>query len=136
MSKIAISEHYKQRFYERQAKTKRIQLFTQRAYFYGKTANETRFGKYTKNLENKEKIYNSEAKIYNGFIYWFSDNKAITIYPLPNKLRAKQTNKQSHRGVAFYLLFIVSIFFKLHFLQRNCGFLSSERSYLPHETIL
>lgn len=89
MAIIEITEHYRQRFFERQAKTKRIQLFTQRAFFYGKEANKTKYGGYTKSLQTKEMINSSTAKIYNGFIYWFCDNRAITIYPLPNKYRAK-----------------------------------------------
>jgi hypothetical protein len=86
---VILTKHYIDRFFERQAKTKRISYFTEMAFISGKDVTETKYGQFAKQLEYKEGIYNSIAKIYNGFIYWFVDNRAITIYPLPNKYRAR-----------------------------------------------
>lgn len=84
---VIITTHYKKRFFQRQARTKRIGWFTQRAFDYGYELCDLKYGKYDYLLEGKEKVYGSTAKIYNGFIYWFVGNRAITIYPLPRKAR-------------------------------------------------
>ena len=46
------------------------------------------FKRFAKQLTKKEAAYGSVAKIYNGFVYWFFGNRAITIYPLPTKYKA------------------------------------------------
>ena len=42
-----------------------------------------------KKLNHKERAYGAYAKIYHGFVYWFKDNVAITIYPTPQKVHKK-----------------------------------------------
>lgn len=86
---VELTDHYKQRFKERQAKTKRMVLFTERAYFYGKTVDNLRKTAYARQLSESEQQHCSMAKIYNNFVYWFKGNVAITIYPVPQNLHNK-----------------------------------------------
>lgn len=86
---VVLTKHFIERFSERQAKTKRVDYFADMAFRSGQNAAQTKFGQFTKEIEKREKINSSIAKVYKGFIYWFKDNVAVTIYPLPNKYRAK-----------------------------------------------
>ena len=86
---IVMTKHYKKRFFSRQAKTRRIEWFTQRAFDYGLEPSAFEYDQYEDMLERKEKVYGSIAKVYRGFVYWFVDNIAITVYPLPRKVRRK-----------------------------------------------
>lgn len=86
---VILTRHYTKRFYQRQAKTKRIESITEMAFAFGKSIKETKYGKYSKELAHKERTNCSTAKVYKGFIYWFNDNRAVTLYPLPNKYRVK-----------------------------------------------
>lgn len=88
MKKIIITKHFEKRFRQRQARTKRIELFAERAYHDGTNPSSFEFKRFAKQLTKKEAAYGSVAKIYNGFVYWFFGNRAITIYPLPTKYKA------------------------------------------------
>ena len=90
-----MTKHYRERFFKRQARTKRIEWFTQQAYDYGLEPSDFEYKEYEDMLERKEKVYGSIAKIYHGFIYWFVDNRAITIYPLPRKARRRWETEES-----------------------------------------
>jgi len=84
MSKVICSEHSKQRFSQRVTrKSKRFELFANRAYFYGDTLEDISDNQLRYYIEAKEKSHNSVARIYHGFIYWFSGHTLTTIYPLP-----------------------------------------------------
>lgn len=88
MSKIIVTNHFRERFRQRQARTKRIEVFAERAFLDGTNPSSFEFKRFAKQLTKKEAAYGSVAKIYNGFVYWFFGNRAITIYPLPTKYKA------------------------------------------------
>ena len=87
---VHVTKHFKERFRERQAKTKRIRFFAQKAYVYGTPLSEVDKDKYFSELVDKEVTSQSEAVVYKGFVYWFKGNSAITLYALPNCLRGKK----------------------------------------------
>ena len=81
---IRVSEHFEQRYKERVCnKTKRIPLFANRAYQFGDTSEDVGSGRLRKYLQTKERENGSYCRIYQGFIYWFKDNTATTIYAVP-----------------------------------------------------
>lgn len=86
--KIIVTKHFEERFRQRQARTKRIEYFAERAYCDGMSPFSFEFKRFAKQLTKKEAAYGSVAKVYNGFVYWFFGNRAITIYPLPTKYKA------------------------------------------------
>lgn len=86
---IEITKHFKKRFYQRQARTKRVQDFARDAYLYGEDVSDLDYKVYAKKLNHKERAYGTYAKIYHGFVYWFKGNVAITIYPIPQKIHKK-----------------------------------------------
>lgn len=81
------SEHFKQRFDERIcSKTKRQQFFVERAYRFGCEAEaikDARLRKFVRGCEHFSRV----AKFYNGQVYIFDGKIAITVFPVPNKLR-------------------------------------------------
>ena len=90
MSKnIIITNHFRTRFKERQAKTKRIESFASEARDFGKKLNEIKASQLAQQLAVAEKVHDSQVYVYKNFCYWFCGPKAITIYPLPTKYRGK-----------------------------------------------
>lgn len=84
---IILTKHYKERFHNRCCrKTKRIEDFTQKAYFLGKNINDSNYDKYLYKIQCGEKLHGTQAKIYGGFIVWFADTTAITLWPISQKL--------------------------------------------------
>lgn len=88
MNRSRCSEHCRQRFNERVTKkSKRVEIFVARAYYYGKSSEEVS-NKHLRNyLTAKQRIYGSIAKIYRGYIYWFQGGIATTVYPVPRNYR-------------------------------------------------
>ena len=81
--------HFKTRFDERVcSKTKRSQLITEEAYRFGttsRTASDARLKRFLRRIRNSN---TGEPKAYKGQVYIFRGKHAITIYPLPYKLRS------------------------------------------------
>ena len=82
---VLTTGHFEKRFKQRVANTKRIQIYAERAFLYGKPLDEIRSRSFAKKLDKKEQESGSFAKIYANCIYWFRGNTAITIYPIPQK---------------------------------------------------
>lgn len=86
------TNHYEERFSERVcSKTKRKQLFAQRAFYHGRKSEEvcdSRLKHFLKKCEDNYCETERVAKAYNGQVYIFADNVAVTVFPLPNKLRS------------------------------------------------
>ena len=83
---VELTKHFKKRFSRRVARTKRIGLFTEEALRYGKELSEVESSKYARKLKNKEMVYGTTARLYRGFVYWFKEDVAITVYPIPQKM--------------------------------------------------
>ena len=84
---VILTNHFKERFRQRIANTKRIEYFTEQAYCSGKTLGDIKSGPLAKMMKNNNSdSVNREAKIYANCIYWFADNVAITVYPIPQKM--------------------------------------------------
>lgn len=86
---IKLTNHCEERFSERIAKTDRTSLFVARANHYGVSASSVRCGELRRLLCGKEREYGTTAKIYKNCVYWFSGNKAITVYPLAQKYHGR-----------------------------------------------
>ncbi len=86
---LEISNHFDKRFSQRVAKTKRISMFVSCALRYGKSVEEIEDSALRKKLSQKEKEYGVIAKVYCNSVYWFSGDKAITIYPLAQKFHGR-----------------------------------------------
>lgn len=86
---VEVTKHFRKRFYKRQARTKRVEVFAKNAYLYGTDVSDLEYDWYASKLGRKERIYGTYAKIYHGFVYWFKDNVAITIYPVPHRARKR-----------------------------------------------
>jgi hypothetical protein len=86
------SEHFKERYDERVcSKTKRAQLFSDRAFYLGREAERVQDARLRNYLLNCEDSYSETgriAKAYKGQVYIFDKKIAVTVFPLPNKLRA------------------------------------------------
>ena len=78
--------HFRKRFRQRVAKTKRLQEYADNAYLFGKPLDEIKCNRFAKELGWKSRINGSTAKVYSNCVYWFRDNIAITVYPIPQKL--------------------------------------------------
>lgn len=89
---IGITKHFSKRYRERVAHSKRIKLFANRAYHYGYKTEELDRDSLWAKLTDKELLGCSEARVYKGFVYWFGDGAAITIYPLEGKMRQKYSS--------------------------------------------
>lgn len=89
MSDIVITKHFYDRFRKRQARSKRVREFARKAYLFGRPVEDLAKLLYFEDLCEKELYAGSYAKIYKGFVYWFRDNRAITLYALPTYLRGK-----------------------------------------------
>lgn len=86
------SNHYKERYSERVcSKTKREELFVNRAYYLGKDREKVKDARLKRFLLDCEDGYGTierTAKAYNGQVYIFANKVAVTVFPLPNKLRS------------------------------------------------
>ena len=81
---IKVSEHFVQRYKERVCnKTKRVEIFANRAYCFGDTPDKISSGILRAYLQNKERENGSNCRIYHGFVYWFIDGTATTVYAMP-----------------------------------------------------
>jgi len=83
---VVMTDHFKERFKQRVANTKRVQQYADSAFCYGKTLDEVRSKTFSKMLGEKEQANGSSAKIFSNCIYWFDGNVAITVYPIPQKM--------------------------------------------------
>ena len=83
---IEISDHFSLRYEQRIAKTKRMAVYANRAFHYGKTVDEIHYKPLAKELSSKEKKHGSIAKVYANCVYWFNGTTAVTVYPLPQKM--------------------------------------------------
>ena len=86
---VIVTRHCDKRFYQRVARTKRMQLFIARALHFGKKAEDVRNGMLRKELLRKEKEYGTVARVYQNNIFWFDGETAITVMPLAQKYQGK-----------------------------------------------
>lgn len=86
---IKTTEHFRERFRQRVAKTKRVSVFANRAYYFGKHSCDFKNATFAKRIAEIEITYGSTARVYANNIYWFHDNSAITVYQLPQSLHGK-----------------------------------------------
>ena len=88
---IGITDHYRDRFRERIARSKRIELFATEAFYLGKEPKGLDNSMLRNHLEKIEDNYNHDCmlKVYKGFVHVFdeADNTAVTVYRVP-KLKA------------------------------------------------
>ena len=82
------TNHFKDRFDERVcSKTKRTQLIAEEAYQLGSTSRTAKDARLRRFLGGIRYRHGGEPKAYKGQVYIFRGKHAITIYPLPYKLR-------------------------------------------------
>lgn len=86
---IIITNHFRERFKHRLANTNKINEYTNNAYNFGKEPSRLAY----LYLETKEASHGSTCRIYKNYVYWFRDNAAITIYPLPQKYHIRKEEK-------------------------------------------
>ncbi|MBQ3352854.1 hypothetical protein IJG89_00690 [Candidatus Saccharibacteria bacterium] len=86
---IEITKHFRKRFIQRIANTKRINEITEQAIENGTCTSEIKSTILRKELTDKEKQSYATAKLYKNNVFWFSENKAITVYPLSQKYHGK-----------------------------------------------
>lgn len=92
-SAVKCTYHYLQRFSERVArKCRRRWHFAEQAYLYGIDSEDIKNCHFRRYCESREISYQTKAKIYHGFIYWFRDNIAITIIPIPKQFQGSRKN--------------------------------------------
>ena len=84
---IPITSHYRKRYRERIARSKRIELFATEAFYLGEEPdglNDTYLRNY---LEEKENLYGYSCvlKVHKGFVHVFdsNNNTAVTVYRVP-----------------------------------------------------
>lgn len=84
---VPISEHYRQRYRERIARSKRIELFATEAFYLGREPDLVEDSLLRKHLEEKENLhsYSCVLKIHKGFVHVFDslENVAVTVYKIP-----------------------------------------------------
>lgn len=86
---IKTTEHFRERFRQRVANTKRVSVFANRAYYLGKPSCDFKNATFAKKIAAIESAYGSTARVYANSIYWFYNNSAITVYQLPRHLRGR-----------------------------------------------
>lgn len=86
---IEITDHFRERFTQRIAKTRRIVQFASRAAQYGTSTDQIKNASLRKELTAQENDFGSIAKIYKNNVYWFSGDRAVTVYALPQKYHGK-----------------------------------------------
>ena len=80
---IEITEHYRERYKERVSKSsKNMQLIANRAFRFGKGVETVKDVYIRKYLQEREQVGEGICKIYRGFVWWFVENRIITVYPL------------------------------------------------------
>lgn len=88
---VKVTPHFIDRFSERVCrKTRRVELFANRAYRFGNEVDALNSNKLKNYLKRKEIENGSKCRIYNGFVYWFSGNTAVTVYLLPKVSKFKE----------------------------------------------
>ena len=84
---IRITDHYRDRFRQRIARSKRIELFATEAYYLGKEPKGLDDSCLRNYLEDIENYHNRCCllKVYKGFVHVFDDTKnvAVTVYRIP-----------------------------------------------------
>ena len=83
---VRITEHYKKRFKERVSKSaNKAELMADSAYMYGSNMEDIRNHKLKKYLKNVTRSCKpgTFCKVYRGYIYWFCNTMALTVYSLP-----------------------------------------------------
>lgn len=84
-SEIYLSNHFKQRGKERVSKSlAKVKKLAYEAYYYGDSYQVADDERVSLLLEEAE-IFGRICKIYRGFVYWFTGNVAITVYPISSK---------------------------------------------------
>ncbi len=86
---IEITDHFKDRFHQRVANTKRMPIFVNRAFKFGKHSSDIKYSAFADEISNRETLYGATARIYSNNVYWFVGNRAITIYPVPQNLHGR-----------------------------------------------
>lgn len=86
---VEVTKHFSERFHQRVANTKRVSIFANRAYCFGKPTSSFKNVSFAKEIRKKESETGSTARVYSNSIYWFCNNKAITVYPLPQHLHGR-----------------------------------------------
>lgn len=78
---IRVTSHFLERYAERVCKkTKRGQLFANRAYHFGQQLSEISDSRLRDALFVRANRSDCDCRIYQGYVYWFSGNTAITVY--------------------------------------------------------
>lgn len=86
---IEITKHFYKRFKQRLANTAKIQEYVENAYYFGKEVDNLNSNSFISLIQQKEWISGSSARIYKNFVYWFDGPRAITLYPIPQKMHKK-----------------------------------------------
>lgn len=90
---IIITDHFRNRFKQRVANTNRINVFVEKAMNLGRDTKELSSVPLANTLMMRENEYGSSAKVYKNCVYWFCDNRAITVYPLSQKDHERSNNE-------------------------------------------
>lgn len=84
-----LTKHFTVRFSQRVARSKRMLEFANRALRYGREVSSIKNGELRRALAEKENEYSTMAKVYHNSVYWFSGDRAVTVYPLPQKYHGR-----------------------------------------------
>ena len=92
VNKVIVTNHAVIRSKSRMKRVnkKRLMIEASRAMFYGRSIDEMNSRLLYQQLKDSCVKYGSVGKIYRGYVYWFQDNRLVTLYPVPNRLRHKQ----------------------------------------------
>ncbi len=84
---VRVTDHYKDRFRERVARSKRIELFATEAFYLGEKPKGLNDSRLRGRLEKLENCYgdNYILKTHKGFVHVFdsAENVAVTVYKMP-----------------------------------------------------
>ncbi len=84
-SDVYLTEHFKRRYKERVSKSKKkLQESATYAYYFGESYETIKDEVLKIHLKERQK-YGGICKVYRGFIYWFENGVAITVYPIQKK---------------------------------------------------
>lgn len=86
---IRITKHFAKRFRERVSRTKRMPEIVKDAYCFGVSVDQMKNRQLRKEIDQKQEVYSTKAVVYKNVVYWFCQNRAITVYPLPQKDHGK-----------------------------------------------
>lgn len=86
---LIMTKHYYRRFRQRvaRASAKRIRQFAERAFAYGTQLDEIKDENLLFWLRGRANTAGSMPRIYQNYVYWFQENRAVTIYLLPYEYR-------------------------------------------------